>query len=167
MLNLALQMSLEPDANTPVRPGPDEPKPTAEAEKPATAVVEAAPTADAAAVEAVEAPAPAVPDSPAAPPTPTPDVETPSASAKKPRKKQKYKDLIGGMMKQQDVEKKVAATLLKLIREQGYDFCDLLSSADQRSVLKAINALLVATGMTSCQHTKAGGLLFQGLDSPL
>ena len=32
MLNLALQMSLEPDANTPVRPGPDEPKPTAEAE---------------------------------------------------------------------------------------------------------------------------------------
>ena len=31
MLNLALQMSLEPDANTPVRPGPDEPKPTAEA----------------------------------------------------------------------------------------------------------------------------------------
>ena len=51
-----------------------------------------------------------MPDSPAAPPTPTPDVETPSASAKKPRKKQKYKDLIGGMMKQQDVEKKVAAT---------------------------------------------------------
>jgi len=28
---------------------------------------------------------------------------------------------------------------------------------------EAIDALLVATGMTSCQHTKAGGLLIQGL----
>lgn len=34
---------------------------------------------------------------------------------------------------------------------------------DRRARTEAIDRLLSATGMTSCQHTKAGGLLFQGL----
>merc|ERR1719201_2410928 len=99
MLNLALQMSLEPEANAPVRPGPVEPKP---------------PTADAAPDATVEAPAPAVsPEVPeATAPAPAPEAAAPAAeSAKKPRKKQRYKDLIGGMMAQQgDAAKKTAVS---------------------------------------------------------
>ena len=108
MLNLALQMSLEPDANTPVRPGPEEPKPVTDAEKSATATD--ALTSESA-VNAAEAPAPAAAvEAPAAPaPEEAPAAPAPE-SAKKPRKKQKYKDLIGGMMKSQgdDSAKKTA-----------------------------------------------------------
>ena len=117
MLQLALQMSLAGDSATQeIRPGPEEPR-SVEDEKPVE--TGATPTATDDAEDATMSPpaasaAVAPSEDPDAVAAPAQAAEEPAPSVtpgKKPRKKQRYKDLMGGMMKSDRTEEDATKAL--------------------------------------------------------